>query len=122
MAQHIELGRKGEQLAAQYLIKKGFQLLHKNWHYRNQELDLVMRHMNELVVVEVKSRHAAVNEAMDEAISFKKIRFLVNATQAYLEKYQLELDVRFDVVSLVFHSNTNYTIKHIPDAFNAPVD
>lgn len=122
MAQHIELGRKGEQIAAKYLINKGFRLLHQNWHFRNQELDLVMTDKKELVIVEVKSRHAAVAEQMDEAISFKKIRFLVNATQAYIEKYQVNFDVRFDVVNVVFQNNTKYTINHIPDAFSAPVD
>ena len=122
MADHIEFGRKGEKIAAQYLLQKGFHLLHRNWHHRNQEIDLVMTDQQELVIVEVKSRHAAVQERMDEAISFQKIRFLVNAAEAYINRYQIDKEIRFDVVSIIFQANQQYELNHIRNAFTAPID
>ena len=122
MAKHIEFGKNGEKIAEEYLMKKGYRLLHRNWHHRNQELDLVMLDQNELVIVEVKSRHAAVQESMDEAISFRKIKFLVNATEAYINRFQFEYEIRFDVIHLVFKNENQYQLKHIKNAFTPPVD
>ena len=38
MAAHYELGKQGEQAAADYLQGKGYHVLHRNWHYRHKEI------------------------------------------------------------------------------------
>ena len=56
MAAHNELGKWGEEKAAQYLIKKGYQILKRDWKTRHRDLDIVALDEDELVIVEVKTR------------------------------------------------------------------
>ena len=41
MARHNQTGKEGEQLAASYLVEKGYNILHKNWRYKNWEVDII---------------------------------------------------------------------------------
>ena len=116
MSEKNELGKKGEELATEMLVKKGFKILHRNWHYSHKEIDIVAKDKNELVIVEVKSRTEDAWEEPWQAISNKKIRFLADATEAYIEKYNIEEEVRFDVVSIVF-KDSKPVIEHILNAF-----
>ena len=56
MAKHNELGKKGEEIAAQYLSEKGYEILERNWRNRHKEIDIIAKDGNELVIVEVKTR------------------------------------------------------------------
>ena len=56
MARHNELGRLGEQIAAEYLIKKGYTIRDSNWRWQRYELDIVCEHNGRIVIVEVKTR------------------------------------------------------------------
>ena len=58
MAEHNELGKTGEQLAAEYLKTKGFEVLETNWRFKQYELDLIVKMPNRdtIVFVEVKTR------------------------------------------------------------------
>jgi putative endonuclease len=74
-----------------------------------------------LVVVEVKSRTSNLFENPEEAVSDRKIRMIVDATEAYLQTYDLNMDVRFDVISVLFQSGKAPIIEHFDDAFLPPV-
>lgn len=119
MAGHIEMGEAGEQLACQWLQVRGFTLLHRNWRHGRDELDLVMRQGDELVVVEVKTRASARHGDPEEAVDRRKQRKLVRAAEAYLEAFDLDLDLRFDIVSVVMDPNDpqRTEVFHIPEAF-----
>lgn len=67
MAKHNELGKEGENAAAEYLMSKGYSIRHRNWHSGKRELDIVAQKDGELIVVEVKTRR---NE---ESASLKKL-------------------------------------------------
>ena len=56
MAEHNNIGKKGEDLACAFLEKKGFKILHKNWHSSNYEVDIIASNNDFLVFVEVKTR------------------------------------------------------------------
>ena len=56
MAQHNDLGKKGEQLAIDYLVKKGYTILDKNWRFQKAEVDIIAQKEETLAVVEVKTR------------------------------------------------------------------
>ena len=56
MAQHNQLGKKGEELAVQYLQEKGYTILAINWQEHKFEIDIVAQHKHEMVFVEVKTR------------------------------------------------------------------
>ena len=69
-----------------------------------------------LVIVEVKSRTEDMYEEPWQAVTNRKIRFLAEATEAYIKKYNIENEVRFDVVSIVFKEGKP-AIEHIENAF-----
>jgi putative endonuclease len=116
MAVHNEIGSKGEKLAAEYLSKKGFQIIEKNWRYRHKEVDIIARDQNELVIVEVKLRSTDYFGDPSEAVTLKKQRFLIEAAESYLEKIEEDPEVRFDIVSIIANNN-GYKFDHITDAF-----
>jgi putative endonuclease len=120
MAQHNELGKKGEHIAASFLRDKGYRILQKNWRYKQKEIDLVAQKENCLVIAEIKTRSTEDWEHPAEAITNAKIRFLVDATEAFLEEYDLDLEVRFDVISVIPKGNS-WKIDHIEEAFYPPL-
>jgi putative endonuclease len=110
------LGQEGEQLAVEYLTANGFVILDRNWRCGHKEIDIVAREGNELVVVEVKTRNAPVLELPEQAINRQKRKHLVLAANAYVKINRISLDVRFDVIYVVFSGN-GVGIDHTRDAF-----
>ncbi len=110
------LGKKGEEIAQQHLITLGYQILETNWYFHHYELDIVARDGDELVIVEVKARSRSSYEHPSEAITKRKIGFLVNAAEAYIQQHNSDLDTRFDVISIIFLGN-DFNLEHIKDAF-----
>lgn len=115
-----ELGRKGEEIAREYLRSIGYEILEENWFSHHLEIDIIAKDKNELVIVEVKARGSDSYEHPSEAVSNKKIRFLVNAAEAYIQQKDINLDTRFDVVSIIFGKG-NYRLEHFKDAFYPPI-
>lgn len=121
MAEHNDLGKLGEDFAAKYLLANGYKILDRNWIYQKKELDIVALKDNLLVVVEVKSRSTDYFEHPADTITLSKIKFLVRATQGYVDSKEIEQEVRFDVISVI-KRDSKFVIEHIEDAFSAPVD
>jgi len=120
MNKAFELGRKGEELAVEHLRSIGYVILAVNWFSHHLEIDIIAKDGDELVIIEVKSRGSDSYEHPSEAVSNKKIRFLVNAAEAYIQEYNLDFDTRFDVISIVFYG-PNFELEHFKDAFYPPV-
>jgi putative endonuclease len=116
MARHNELGKKGEQLARKFLEKNGYRILDTNWRHEKDELDIVAADGEELVVVEVKTRSTDYFGDPSEAVGQAKEAFLIRAADAYLEINDLDLEVRYDIISIILTAG-GYTIRHIKDAF-----
>lgn len=116
MAIHNETGSKGERIALAYLQKQGYRILDTNWHARHYEIDIIARDGNELVIVEVKTRTSEAFGHPSEAVDNRKMTRLINAAERYIHKYKLDVDTRFDIISVIF-SNGRYRIEHIRDAF-----
>ncbi|HYX05486.1 MAG TPA: YraN family protein [Bacteroidales bacterium] len=121
MAEHLEIGIAGEDAAARYLVKHGYKIRHRNWHFSHKELDLITSKDNLLVVVEVKSRTSEMYQNPHEAVTNKKQRFIVDATERYMEIYNINMEVRFDVVEVVFYKKV-HKINHIIEAFNPQIE
>jgi len=115
-----ELGRKGEEITKEYLRSIGYEILEENWFSHHLEIDIIAKDGNDLVIVEVKARGTESYEHPSEAVSTKKIRFLVNAAEAYIQQKDINLDTRFDVVSIIF-SKGSYKLEHFKDAFYPPI-
>ena len=106
MARQNDMGREGESEARAYLVKHGYNVLHTNWHWHHYEQDIIAVKDDEFIVVE-------------DAVDTKKIRRIVAAADAYVRYFNIDLPVRFDIVTLI-KKETGFLIDHIEDAFYAP--
>lgn len=121
MAEHNDLGNLGEERAQEYLISKGYEILHTNWRVGKLEIDIAAKKNDWLVIVEVKTRSTETFEHPEEAITLKKIRNIVNATHNYIFKFDWHGNTRFDVIAVIPHGDEFY-IDHIEDAFLSPLN
>jgi putative endonuclease len=109
------IGDEAEARAAQYLQKKGYRIVARNWCCRGGELDLVCDDKGTLVFVEVRARKDDRHGAAVETVRDLKRRRLIHAAQQYLVKHALDdRPCRFDVVAV-----TGEAVEHYEDAFTA---
>lgn len=120
MAKHNELGKAGEDAAVAYLEKKGYVIRHRNWHRGHLELDIVAAKDNRLIIVEVKTRSNTDIMQPEEAVNPAKIKRTVRAADTYMQLFQIDAPVRFDVVTVVGEAG-NFEIEHIKEAFYPPL-
>lgn len=116
MAIHNQLGEKGEALAVEFLLKKGYKILDKNWRYRKAEVDIIALKEDVLAVVEVKTRSSNYFGNPQDFVNKKKIELLVEAIDHYVILKDLDVEVRFDIIAIISNA-TNFKIEHLEDAF-----
>lgn len=114
--QHIETGKLGEEIAGRFLLEKNFQILDKNYRHRHHEIDIVCQDENELVIVEVKTRRSNYLSEPQITVSTAKQKSLVEAANAYIRENEIDLDCRFDIVSVLLLDGEK-RIEHLKDAF-----
>lgn len=117
MAEHNELGQWGEQVAADYLQNKGYEILERDWKSGHRDLDIVARDGNTLVIVEVKTRRNRLFTDPEMAVDYRKISNLRQAANHFVKRYAIDLDVRFDIVTVTGTPDATAEIEHIEDAF-----
>ncbi|WP_321519964.1 YraN family protein [uncultured Bacteroides sp.] len=120
MAEHNILGKDGEEEAVKHLISHNYTIRHRNWRRGRKELDIVAEKENELIIVEVKTRRNRLFAEPQDAVTPLKIRRTVLAADAYLKFFQIDLPVRFDIITVVGEVNS-FSIEHIKEAFYPPV-
>jgi len=118
MAKHNLLGKLGEAEACAFLKKNGYLIREQNWHSSHKELDIVAERDGWLVIVEVKTRTSQQWEPPEMAVNQQKIRHIVQAAHHYVRLHQIDLPVRFDVVTVITNPEST-AIEHIEDAFLA---
>ncbi len=116
MAKHLTLGKLGEDVAVQYLMEQGYEILERNWRNVHKEIDIIAKEGGELVIVEVKTRKSDEYGQPDLAVTSRKQHLLVAAANAYLFKNGLDVNTRFDIVSILMKEE-GPVIDHIKDAF-----
>jgi putative endonuclease len=116
MSKHNETGIKGEQIAEIFLLKKGYLTLNTNWRYGKWEIDLVTRHQDTVVFIEVKTRNSYKFGYPEEFVTRKKQQFLKQAAGAYLTLNPCET-ARFDVISILLFNGIAKEIQHFENAF-----
>ena len=115
MGKNKELGQEGEQLAAEYLSKKGWEILEMNYRYRRSEIDLIATKNELLIFVEVKLRSNLAFGLPEDFVDNKKSRQIMNAAEHYILEYNWKGDIRFDIISVI--KTNKQEIEHIEDAF-----
>ena len=119
MARHNELGKWGEQYAADYLQGLGYDIIERDWRMGHRDIDIIARTSDgtTVVFVEVKTRTNDVVTKPDDAVDIKKIRSIGLAANNYIKTKGIVDEVRFDIITIV-GSNDNAQLEHIIEAFN----
>ena len=116
MGVQYERGKEGEQLAVEYLISRGYTIIQRNYRYLKAEIDIIAKKDNILAIVEVKYRSSRPLGNIAESVSRKKIRLLVMAADHFVTERQMDVEIRFDIVTLQKSGDTT-RIQHLEDAF-----
>lgn len=119
MADHNDFGKIAEDMAADFLQKNGYKILTRNFRFQKAEIDIITEKDDLIIIVEVKARSTDAFMLPQEAVTKTKIRSIVLAANHYLEEYNKQNEVRFDIISVLPDENKNLIIDHITDAFQA---
>jgi putative endonuclease len=109
-------GNWGEEQALGYLKEQNYTVLATNWRYKKLEIDIIARQKDTIVFVEVKTRSGDEFGEPESFVSHKKQRFLISAANHYLIEKNIDLEARFDIISVLIINNRT-VVKHLPDAF-----
>lgn len=120
MARHNELGKWGEQYAADYLQSIGYDIIERDWRIGHRDIDIIARTGDgtTVVFVEVKTRTNDVVTKPDDAVDIKKIRNIGYAANNYIKTKGIVDEVRFDIISIIGNNKENAQLEHIIEAFN----
>ncbi|NVO19899.1 MAG: YraN family protein [Bacteroidetes bacterium] len=116
MATHNDLGKNGENIAANYLTRKGYQIIKRNWRYNRDEIDIIAKDGDWLVIVEVKTRTSDWFGEPEMAVTRTKQQSLVRAAQGYIMETDFKGETRFDVIGILFDKQ-QVKLNHVEDAF-----
>ena len=133
MKQHLKLGKKnqtgawGEQIAVNYLKKRGFTILDTNYLQKWGEIDIVARETEIIHFVEVKTVSYETKQQLEAAVSHgtwrpeenvhrQKIAKLSRTIESWLSEHKCDLDWQIDVAAVRVVSREKYaTVKYIPN-------
>ncbi|WP_347373674.1 YraN family protein [Aequorivita sp. Q41] len=117
MASHNELGELGEEIAAQYLLKKGYKILRRNFFFDKAEIDIIaQKEEKTIVMVEVKTRNSAFFGDPQSFVTASKIKHLVKAANEYIVSNELDAEVRFDIIAILKNEKIE-KLEHFENAF-----
>lgn len=118
MAAKDELGRRGEDVAVEYLQGRGLVVLDRNWRCRDGEIDVVASVPGWLVVCEIKTRSGTRYGQPAEAVTPLKASRIRAVTRAWLAAHTTDwCQIRFDVVAVLIRPGEPVTLQHFESAF-----
>lgn len=113
-----DLGSQGEKVAADFLRKKGYTVICKNFRCRSGEVDIIAREGKVLIFVEVKTRRSDSFGSPAAAVTPRKQQQIAKAALEYLARENLfDTEARFDVVSILVAADGKPRIELIQNAF-----
>lgn len=119
MAEHNDFGNLAENLAAEFLIKKNYKILARNFRYQRAEIDIVTEFEDLIVVVEVKARSYNTLIEPQEAVTKKKIKAILLCSDFFMNENSIDKEVRFDIITVLPDEHGILQINHIEDAFQS---
>uniref|UniRef100_A0A7C9NCU8 UPF0102 protein D1639_06950 n=2 Tax=Bacteria TaxID=2 RepID=A0A7C9NCU8_9BACT len=118
----LDVGREGEFVAACFLTRRGYDIIHRNWKCKAGEADIIARDNETLVFVEVKSRRDCDKGMPAEAVTREKRERYERIAASYLAVTDvLDVRVRFDIVSILIIPPDRALVRHNIDAFGRDV-
>jgi putative endonuclease len=100
MATNQQKGQKGEELAAEWLIEKGYTLLHRNWRFSRYEIDIIATRDQALHFIEVKTRTSIKFGNPEDQVDKKKLRKMIDAGEEFIYQNPGWKKVRFDILAI----------------------
>jgi putative endonuclease len=116
LAQHNELGKKGEQLAVDFLLKNKYEIIERNYRFDKAEVDIIAQKDKILAIIEVKTRSTVDFGNPQDFVKPKQIKNLVKAVDEYINENYLDIEVRFDIIAIV-KEKKGFSIEHLENAF-----
>ena len=117
MSKHNKIGIKGEQIAAEYLLNKGYIVLHRNWRSGKKEIDIIALKDNIVVAVEIKTRTNNKVLFPEESVNHRKQGFLKSAALAFIDENPQYINLRYDIISILLENDNVKEIVHFEEAF-----
>lgn len=117
MAKHNETGIKGEQIAENFLLNNGYNVLHRNWCHGKKEVDIIAERAGTLIFIEVKTRTSSSFGFPEEAVGISKAGYLKAAAEAFLDEHPIYTKIQFDIISILLSRDKVQEIRHFEDAF-----
>lgn len=114
--QRLSLGKWGEQLAVRYLKRRLYRIVATNYRCKAGEVDIIASRGGVLAFVEVKTRRGISHGTGIEAVTARKQRQIIRTAQWFLARQQLDLQPRFDVISIQVDGDRP-VVEHVSDAF-----
>lgn len=112
------LGQKGEDLAAEYILNKGYSILHRNYRLKTGEIDIIAQDGVTTVFIEVKTRSTDIFGSPAAAVTpHKQFQISRVALEFLCRHNRMDCPARFDVISIVVLHNKAPTIELIQNAF-----
>lgn len=119
MAEHNDFGNLAEDLAVEYLEKKNYRIIARNFRYQKAEIDIVAEFDDLIVVTEVKARSYNTLIEPQEAVTKKKIKSIVMCTDFFMQDRTIDQEVRFDIITVLPDEKGVLQLTHIQDAFQS---
>ena len=110
-------GATGEELAVQYLERKGYRILERNWRWRRCEIDIIALKKELLVIVEVKSRTNTSFGMPESFVTLAQWNNIAAAAGTYMAANGFDWEVRFDIVAITLTETYGCRIDHFRDVF-----
>jgi putative endonuclease len=112
---NILTGAYGEWLAVNFLLKKGFKIIKRNYKNNVGEIDIIALDGDKLVFIEVKTRRGESFGSPIEAVDYKKRRKLINTALCFMRDKKSQSPARFDIIGVRLFSGFKKDIEHIID-------
>jgi putative endonuclease len=100
MAQHIDTGKTGECLAAEWLVRNGFTVIQRNWRHHRYEVDIIAGRRSILHFIEVKTRRSLTYGHPEESVSKKKLEHVMEGAVGWLHRWPAYHRVQYDVLAI----------------------
>jgi putative endonuclease len=105
MATHIEVGKRGEELANDWLISKGFTIVHRNWKHTRYEIDIIALKNNVLCFIEVKCRNECMIGNPEDSVTRKKFKHIQRASDQYLSQHPGYKWIQYHILSITLFND-----------------
>ena len=112
-----EIGKLGEDAAANLLIEKGYKIVERNYRIGHLEVDIIALKGDVVAFVEVKTRAVNYLVAPQKAVNYQKQKYIVSDANGYMRRFRLTEEARLDVITVLHKNGVVMEVEHIENAY-----